>query len=169
MPFVDFQVKPSEKILYRNTSNRKWYVFTWKIISGFGGIAVLTLVVYSLLANRTSGAINSFLPTWIASLIPKLIFLVLIPLAGIAWVLEDIACILTGEFILTDQRVRIRGSPYAWSQSEIPIKEILSMTWRRDAIFIRQNSTRKIQVHMFSNGKSFVQAYQQFVGKTNDA
>jgi hypothetical protein len=168
MPMIQFVEKPGEKILYRNTPNRKWYVLTWKIISGSGGITIITIVVYSLLASKTGNAVNSFLPAWIASLIIKLIFLGLIPLAGIAWVIEDIACVFIGEFILTDQRMWIRGSPYAWSQSEIPLEEILSMTWRRDAIFIRKKSTRKMLVHMFSNGRSFVQTYQQFVGKTND-
>ncbi len=74
MTIIKFEQKPSEKILYRNKPNRKWYVFTWKIISGLGGIAVLTIIVYSILAAKTSGAINSFLPTWFASLISKLIF-----------------------------------------------------------------------------------------------
>jgi hypothetical protein len=82
-----------------------------------------------------------------------------------AWVVEDVACVVIGEFILTNQRIWVRGSPYAWSQSATPLDEIASLTWRRDAIFIRHKSSRKIQVHMFSEGKLFVKAYEQFTGK----
>ena len=47
-----------------------------------------------------------------------------------------------------------------------PLDDIASLTWRRDAIFMKQKSTRKIQVHMFSEGKLFVKAYEQLVGKS---
>jgi hypothetical protein len=77
-----------------------------------------------------------------------------------------VASIFIGEFILTDQHFWVRGSPYAWSQSATALEDIASLTWRRDAIFIRQKSARKIQVHMYSDGKLFVKAYEQFAGKS---
>ncbi len=39
------------------------------------------------------------------------------------------------------------------------------MAWRRDALFIRQRSTRKVQVHMFGEGKKFAEAYKARTGK----
>lgn len=169
MPTIDFEEEPDEKILFHYTPNRKWYVIIWKIVTGGVGIAILIFVLYSLLASKTEGAFSSFLPTWIASLITNFIFLGLVPLAAVSWVIEDIASVFIGEFILTNQRIWIRGSPYAWSRCQILIDDILTMTWRRDAIFIRQKSTRKMQVHMISNGKEFVQTFQHFVGKSNES
>lgn len=169
MPTIDFEEEPDEKILFHYTPNRKWYVIIWKIVTGGVGIAILIFVLYSLLASKTEGAFSSFLPTWIASLITNFIFLGLVPLAAVSWVIEDIASVFIGEFILTNQRIWIRGSPYAWSRCQILIDDILTMTWRRDAIFIRQKSTRKMQVHMFSNSKEFVQTFQHLVGKSNES
>jgi hypothetical protein len=166
MSIVEFQPMPGESILYRTTPNRKWYVIAWKISSGVVGITVLTFIVYSLFAGSTESGFISFLPAWLASLLTKFLYLGLFPLAVAAWVAEDLVCTYIGEFILTDQRIWVRGSPYAWSQSVTPLADIMSLTWRRDAIFLRQKSTRKIQVHMFSDGKLFVKAYEQFVGKS---
>jgi hypothetical protein len=87
------------------------------------------------------------------------------PLLGLAWVVEDLAKVFTGEFILTDRRIWIKGSPYAWSQGETPLDDIAAMAYRHDAVFVRQKSTRKLQVYMFPQGKSFVQAYEQLRGK----
>ncbi|HEX7541104.1 MAG TPA: hypothetical protein VF352_03155 [Anaerolineales bacterium] len=109
------------------------------------GITILTFIIFALLAGPTEAAFISFLPAWVA---------------------EDVACTFISGFILTDQRIWIRGSPYAWSQSATPLEDIASLTYRRDAIFIRQKSTRKIQVHMFSDGKLFVKACEQFAGKS---
>ncbi len=166
MSIVEFQPQPGESILYRTTSNRKWYVIAWKIGSGVVGIPVLVSIIFSLLSGPTEGAFIYFLPAWAASLLTKSLYLGLFPLAAAAWIAEDVACIFIGEFILTDQRIWVRGSPYAWRQSGTPLEDIASLTWRRDAIFIKQKSTRRIQVHMFSDGKSFVKAYEQFVGKS---
>ncbi len=166
MPIIEFQPRPGENILYRATPNRKWYIIAWKIASGIVGVAILTFVVFAWLASPTEGAFISFLPDWAASLLTNCIYLGLVPLAATAWVVEDLACTFIGEIILTDQRIWARGSPYAWSQSATPLEDIASLTWRRDAVFIRQKSTRKIQVHMFLDGKSFVKAYEQFTGKS---
>ncbi len=161
MSIVEFQPQPGESILYRTTPNRKWYVITWKIGSGLVGIPVLASIIFSLLAGPTEAAFISFLPAWAAGLLTKSLYLGLFPLAAAAWMTEDVACRFIGEFILTDQRIWVRGSPYAWSQSATPLEDIASLTWRRDAIFIKQKSTRKIQVHMFSDGKAFVTAYEK--------
>ena len=151
-----------QTILYHAMPNRKWYVSAWKIISGVVIVVILTLIVNSLLASLTDSALNSFLPAQFAGLLTKLLYLGIIPLGAASWVIEDIASTYFGEFILTDQRIWIRGSPYAWSQSDIPLEDISSLTWRRDAVFIRQKSTRKIQVLIFPEGKLFVQAYKNY-------
>jgi hypothetical protein len=39
-----------------------------------------------------------------------------------------LTCTFIGEFILTNQRIWVRGSPYAWSQSATPLEEIASLT-----------------------------------------
>ncbi len=168
MPIVEFQTQPGESILFRTSPNRKWYVIAWKIGSGMVGITILTFIIYSLLANPTEAAFNSFLPAWVASLLTNALYLGLVPLAATAWVVEDVVCAFIGQIILTDQRVWVRGSPYAWTLGETTLDDIVSLTWRRDAIFIRQKSTRKIQVHMFPEGKLFVKAYEQFFGKTKE-
>ncbi|MDP2993919.1 MAG: hypothetical protein Q8N46_02225 [Anaerolineales bacterium] len=166
MSIVEFQPQPGESILYRTTPNRKWYVIAWKIGSSVVGITILTFIIFTLLKGPTEAAFISFLPAWAASLLIKSLYLGLFPLAAAAWVAEDVACTFIGEFILTDQRIWVRGSPYAWSQSVTPLEDIVSLTWRRDAIFIKQKSNRKIQVHMISDGKLFVKAYEQFAGKS---
>ena len=166
MAFSEFQLQPKEDLLYRTNPNRKWYVFVWKICSGIVGIIILTFIIFTLLANPTEGALISFLPVWAAHLLTNLLYLGLLPLATLTWVAEDVVCTYTGEFILTDQRIWVRGSPYSWSQSETPLENIASLTWRRDAIFIKQKSTNKLQVHMFPDGKLIVKAYDQFLGRS---
>ncbi len=166
MPIIEFQPWPGEKILYRAVSNHKWYVIAWKIASGIVGVAIFTILVYAWLTDPTERFLGSFLPAWAATLLTRVFCLGLFPLGGIAWVAEDVACAFIGEFILTDQRIWVRGSPYAWSQSATPLEDIASLAWRRDAVFIRQKSTRKVQVYMFSDGESFVKAYERFVGKS---
>jgi alpha-glucosidase (family GH31 glycosyl hydrolase) len=95
----------------------------------------------------------------------KILYLGLVPLTGLAWVAEDLASTYLGEFILTDQRICVRGSPYAWSQSNTKLEDIASMIWRRDTIFIRKKSVRRLQVHVFSEGKQIVRTYEQLTGK----
>lgn len=161
MPIIDFQPQPGESILHRATSHQKWYVIVWKIGSGLVGIAFLTAILYSWLAGLVENIFISILPVSSASLLTKLLFLGLLPLAGTIWVAEDVACTLIGEFILTNQRIWVRGSPYPWSQSATPLENIVSMKSRRDAIFIRNKGTKKIQVLMLTDGDLFVKAYEQ--------
>lgn len=165
MKISKFEVRSGEILLFRTVPNRKWYIITWKIVSGGVGVATLTFIAFLMFAGSTESVFISILPVWLANVLTKFLYLRLIPLATTAWVIEDMACTYIGEFILTDQRIWIRGSPHSWSQSVTPLEDIFSLTWRRDAIFIKQKSTHKIQVHMFSDGKLFAGAYQQFIDK----
>lgn len=164
---IQFQLQPGETILYRTTPDHKWYALAWKIAIGIAGVALLTFILYGLLGAPTQNAVLAFLPIWLASLLTKILYLLLVPLAGVAWVITDLASSYTGVFILTDRRIWVRGSPYAWDQSETALEDIASMTWRRDTIFIRRKATRGVQVHMFPEGKQIVKTYQQWTGKKN--
>ena len=166
MPNIPFQPLPGETILYRTRSNRKWIIFAWKILSGLIIVIILTFLVYSLLGNSTESLLSNHLPFWMAKLLTVLLFVGVFPLAGTAMVAEDIVSTCVGEFVLTDQRVWVRGSPFAWSRNATNLDDIQSMIWRRDAVFIRQKSSQKIQVHIFSDGEKFVKAYQQFKEKS---
>jgi hypothetical protein len=166
MPLIEFDVQAGENIYYRAIPNRKWYVITWKIISGVTVIIIFTFIINSLLAGLTESALNHYLGAVFSGLLTKFLFLGVIPLGAATWVIEDLVCVYIGEFILTDQRIWTRGSPYAWSSGDIPLDDISSLVWRRDAIFIRLKSSHKIQVHMFSEGKLFAKAYQDFVQKS---
>jgi hypothetical protein len=162
---VKFQSQPGENILYRTSPDRKWYLYAWKVFSGLMGSVILTFVLFSILAHSTEGALAAFLPAWAASLLSNILYMGIVPLAAIIWVVEDMVSTYLGEFILTDQRVWVRGSPYAWSHSATPLEDIASLTWRRDAIFLRQKSTRKMQVHMVAEGKFIVKAYEEFTSQ----
>jgi uncharacterized membrane protein len=166
MAYTEFEIHPNETIIYHAMPNRKWYVIAWKIISGVVIVIILTLIINSLLASFTDNALNSFLPAQFAELLTKILYLGVIPMGAASLILEDIACTYFGEFILTEQRIWIRGSPYAWSQSDIPLEDISSITWRRDAVFIRLKSTHKINVLTFPEGKLFVQAYKNHVSSS---
>ena len=161
MAINQFQLLAGENILYRTIPNTKWYVVTWKIVSGIAIIALFTFILNALLADPTQNGLQSFLPGWFASLLTNYLYLVLVPLLGALWVCEGILTLFNAEFILTDKRIWVRGSPYVWNQSEVRLEDILSMTWRRDAIFIQLKSKRGLQVHMFAGGKSIVKAFQQ--------
>ena len=165
MDSIQFKILPGESILYRTTPNNKWYIIFWKIGSGCMGVALMAFILFSLLGDPTQSAAASFLPLLLASLLTKILYLGLVPLAGLAWVAEDIASTYLGEFILTDQSVWVRGSPYAWNQSDTMLEDIASMTWRRDAIFMRTKYIRGLQVHMFPEGKQIVKTYAQLTGK----
>jgi hypothetical protein len=166
MSIIEFKIHPGENILYHATPIRKWYVITWKIFSDAAIAIILSLIIHSLLAGITESALTSVLPAIFARVLTQILFLGVIPLGITSWAVEDVASTLTGEFILTDQRIWIHGSPHAWSQSDTLLEDISSLTWHRDAIFVRNKSSRKIQVHMFSEGKLFAEAYKQYVGRS---
>jgi hypothetical protein len=166
MPIIKFEIHPGENILYHATPIRKWYVITWKIFSDAAIAIILSFIIQSLLAGITESALTSVLPAIFARVLTQILFLGVIPLGITSWAVEDVASTLTGEFILTDQRIWIHGSPHAWSQSDTLLEDTSSLTWHRDAIFVRNKSSRKIQVHMFSEGKLFAEAYKQYVGRS---
>jgi hypothetical protein len=166
MPLIEFSAQPGENILYRTIPNRKWYVISWKIISGGIGATILTLILNSLLAGITSSALSRIIDLMFSRLLTNFLFLGVIPLFAAAWVIEDLVSTFIGDFVLTDQRIWIRGSPYAWSLIITPLEDVSSLAWHRDAVFIRQRSTHKIQVHMFSEGKLFAKTYQDFIQRS---
>jgi hypothetical protein len=166
MPRIEFEIHPGENILYHTVPMRKWYVITWKIISDVAIAIILSFIIHSLLAGIAESELTSVLPAIYAGVLTKIIFMGVIPLGIMAWAAEDVACTLIGEFILTNQRIWIHGSPYAWSHCDIPLEDISSLSWHRDAIFVRQKSTRNIQVHMFLEGKLFADAYKLYIGRS---
>jgi hypothetical protein len=161
MKIAQFEARPGEYILFRTLPRRRWYNIAWKIGSGLLGSAVLVIIIYGLLASSMESGLDTFLPAVAARILTDFVFLGILPLLGVAWVVEDVACAYIAEIILTDQRLWVRGSPYAWSLSDLPLEEIESMTWQRDAIFLRQKSNRKTHVHMFPEGKKLVQVYKE--------
>jgi branched-subunit amino acid ABC-type transport system permease component len=159
LPLFESQV--GETIILQSRNNRKWYAVAWKIISGLLAIFLVTFIVYILLSEPLTRMLISRLTSLVASIIVKIFCLGFIPLFVSAWVIEDALRTFTGELVLTDQRFWVRGSPYAWSLGEIPLEDIASITYRRDAIFIRRKSNRQLQVHMFPHGKAVVQTYTE--------
>lgn len=160
-----FQLQPGETILYQTQSHRTWYGLAWKMVSNLLGMALLAALLFVLLSGPSTTLLGKFLSQGLATLLSQILFLGLLPLLGLAWVVEDSISTFTGEFILTDRRMWVKGSPYTWSQGETPLEDVAAVTFRREAIFVRQRSTRKVQVHMFPEGKLIVQAYEKFIGK----
>jgi len=106
----------------------------------------------------------SFLPGQAAGLLSQILCLVIAPLLLLAGFAEDIAQTIRCEVVLTEKRLWIKASPYAWTPaSDLPLGDIQSLTFRRDAIFIRLHSTGKLQVHMLPDSRAIAKAYDQFV------
>jgi hypothetical protein len=160
-----FEAQPGETVLYQTRPNRRWYAVAWKIVGGLLAVFLVSLVGFVLFAEPAAGLLAGLLSAQTAALVVQLLCLGIVPLLAAAWTVEDVARTFTGEFILTDRRLWVRGSPYAWSQNETALEDIAAMTCRRDAVFVRQKSTRKLQVHMFSGSKAFVKAYEEFTSK----
>jgi hypothetical protein len=166
MRLPSFEASAGETVLCQAIPNRKWYAVAWKIVSGLAGIALLTLAGFIFFSGMVTKLLSSLLPAEAAAILTQFLCLGIVPLLATAWTAEDLARTFTGEFILTDQRLWVRGSPYAWNQGEVPLEDIVSMVQRRDAIFVRQRSSRKIQVHVFAGAKDFVKAYEKLSGKS---
>lgn len=166
MKKVQFQPIPGENIHYRAEQAHDWYLIAWKIVVGLVGFTFLTFILFELLGAPAQHSLAAFLPGWVAEILTKFMFLGLLPAAGLAWIAEDVTSMFNGELILTDQRIWVRGSPYAWSQFETPLADITSVAWRRDAVFIRQKSTRKMHILIFGEGKYFVKAYNELLGRS---
>jgi hypothetical protein len=165
-----FQLNPDESMLYRSRPSRQWTMLVWRI--GIGILEVLIFLLLSFLSFTSIGTaiLGTFLPPSFSIGISRVIFQGIIPILIIAWFAEDTARIFTSEFILTSQRIWIKGSPYAWtSEKETPLSDVQSISTRRDAVFIHLKNTKKAQVHMFPNGKQLVEAYTQFTQKTGTA
>lgn len=169
MSIPAFVPDPGEKILFRTTQNTKWYLLATKTVTSILSLGVLLFVGYSFLAEPAERVLTSFLPVATSRGVINLVFLGLLPLIALAWVVQDLAASCIAEIILTDQRLWVKGSPYYWSQNQIVSKDITYMTWRRDAVFIRQKTSRRMQVHMFPQGKMLVEAYNQFIKTSKTA
>jgi len=165
---VPFNLNPDESILYRSQPARKWYVLAWRI-----GVEVLEVIVFILfsftaLDTLANGLLASFLPSGLAETLSRVIFQDLVPVLIIGWFFEDVARIFTAELVLTTQRLWTRGYPFAWTPGrETSLSEIKSMTFRRDALFIRYKSSKKTQVHVLSDGKEVAKVFSQFRQNTN--
>jgi len=159
MKLTSFETRSGETILCRLHPNRRWYAVVWKIAGWLLVITLLTFVLFSFFYKSLVGLLLGFLPPEVAMISTQVLCLGVVPLLIIAWAVEDVIRLFTGDFILTDQRLWVSGSPYAWNQGEIPLEDITSMSYRRDAIFVRQRSTSRLHVLMVSGGQLFVDAY----------
>lgn len=147
-----FEIHPGETILYRARHDHHWYLVAWKVLSGLIIVLVADLIVVGLVAS------------WSDWLRIPLIGAVL--LFSLGYVAEDILRLFIGDYVLTDQRFWTRAAPYAWSPTQdIPLDEIDSLSYRRDAIFLHRKGQRKLQVYLFPDGKLLAQAYKQATGK----
>jgi hypothetical protein len=155
-----FEISAGEKILYETHERRPWYITAWKIAGAFITIVMLTVISWFLFSVWINGLLLNILTPTLASVLTKVLCLGLVPLLVTAWAAEDVARIFTGKFILTDQRLWVRGSPYAWNVTETPLNEIESLVYRRDALFIRLKSSRKLLVHMLPDGKLLAKVYK---------
>jgi hypothetical protein len=104
----------------------------------------------------------SFLPGQVAGIISQILCLGIAPLLLLAGFVEDITQTIRCEVVLTGKRIWIKASPYAWTPGQdIYLSDIKSLTFRRDAIFIRQHSSGKLQVHMLPDSRAIAKAYEQ--------
>jgi hypothetical protein len=162
-----FQQKIGESILYQSQPLQKWYVQLPRI-----GLEVFEVVIFLLLSfisfrSLSEGLLVKFLPIGLADGLSQVVFQGIVPILIVAWFVEDTARIFTSELVLTSQRMWMKGSPFAWSpERETPLTEIKSITYRREAIFIQTKDTKRVQVHVFPDGKEIAQAFTQFTGKS---
>jgi hypothetical protein len=161
-----FQLNQDESILYRSSPPWKWYSLVWRIGLELIEVAIFMLFSFTALTILAGSLLASFLRTDLAEALSRILFQYIAPTLVVAWVAEDIARVFTSELILTDQRIWTRGYPYAWTwEREIPLSDVKSMSFRRDALFIHLRSTRKTQVHLLPDGKQIANAYKQFTGR----
>ena len=165
-----FQPNPDEAILVRSRPARQWYMLAWRI--GFGIIEVFVFMLLSFITftNIAKALLGTFLPLSLAELLSRVLFQGIVPILITAWFAEDTARIFTSELVLTSQRMWTKGSPYAWTSGrDIPLSDIKSLSARRDAVFMHLNSTKKVEVLVFPDGKQIVKAYEQFKQKTGSS
>jgi hypothetical protein len=164
LPF--FELQSGETVLYQTIGHRSWYAIGWKVIGGLITIVLLTVISWFIFSEPATGLLLNILPTAAVSVLTQILCLGLVPLLIAAWVTEDVARTIVGRYVLTDKRLWVRGSPYAWNSTETPLDDIDSLTFRRDAVFIRRKSDRKIIVHMLPDGKLLAKVYKDFLAKT---
>jgi hypothetical protein len=163
-----FQLNPDETILYSSNPSMKWYALAWRIGLELLEVAIFILFSFTALAGLAITILAKILPPSLAGGLSWLIFQGLVPLLLVGWFTEDTARIFTSKFILTDQRIWTKGTPYAWSKErEIPLSDIRFMSARRDALFIHLKSTRKTLVHAMSDSKNITKIFTQFSGKAD--
>jgi hypothetical protein len=163
MRFTEFTPGPSENILFESAARTQVLRIAWRIFTGLLVILILVFVINTVLSGWLTQLLSTFLPEAISSLLADLILLGIVPAILLLWQVDDAASSILGRFILTNQRIWIRSSPHTWSFSEIPLDDIATMRCQRDAIFLRQKSIRKLQVHMFPEAKKFTAAYESFI------
>ena len=162
-----FQLNPDESILFRSRPSRQWFTLAGRIGIEILEVVIFTLVSFISFTNIGKTILATFLPTDLADGLSGVIFQGIVPILIIAWFAEDTARIFTSELILTSQRIWTRGSPYAWtSERETLLTDIQSLATRREAVFMRLKSTKKVQTLMFPHSKQIVDAYTQFIKKT---
>jgi hypothetical protein len=163
MKLPELETRSGETILCQLHPNRSWYALAWRIIGWLLLIALLTFFSYSYFYQPLAAFLSGLLTPKFALVCVQVLCLGVVPLFITAWAVEDVACMFTGNFILTDQRLYMRGLPFAWSRGEIPLEDIASMTSRKDAVFIRQKSVSRLRVLMVSDGKLLVNAFDKIV------
>jgi hypothetical protein len=160
-----FNQKPDETILYRSQPYRKWYDFAWRLGLTLFEVAIFILFSVTAFMSLAGALLSKFLSPEMAAMISGIIFKDAAPVLIIAWFAEDTARTFISELVLTNQRLWTKGSPYAWTRSwETPLDNIRSMTYRRDALFVRLKSTRRTLVHMLADSKHVVEAFTQYTG-----
>jgi hypothetical protein len=162
---ASFELQPDENVLYQTLGHRPWYAIGWKVFSGVITIVLLTVIFWFIFSGPVTGSLSTILPTTLASVLTRILCFGLIPVLVTIWVAEDVARTFTGKFVLTDKRLWVRGSPYAWNVTETLLNDIDSLTFRRDAIFIRRKSIRKLIVHMLPDGKLLDKVYKDHFSK----
>jgi hypothetical protein len=162
-----FIVSPDETIYYRSQPSTKWYHVAWKLVSGLLAIIIFVYISVNAFTNIAGSILFNRIPPASASFFSQLLCTWIVPLLAVAWFVEDFIQTFTSEFILTDRRVWVKGSPYAWNPGRnILLGEIESMVFRRGAIFIRCRSDRRPQIHMFPDGRVIVNTYQELIQRT---
>jgi hypothetical protein len=160
-----FELQPNETVLYQTTGHRSWVLIGWKIFGNVIIIIFLTVISWFTFSGPATGLLANILPATAASVLAQILCLGLVPLSILAWAVDDVAHTFIGKFILTDKRLWVRGSPYSWNVTETPLEDIDSLTFRRDAVFIRLNSSKKLLVHMLPDGKLLAKFYKDHFGK----
>ena len=160
------QFAPGESILYQGQTARKWYGIAWAITVGILEAAVVILLSITTFKSLGDLLLAKFLPPETAGRLSRIIFQDLLPVLVIAWFSEDTARVFMSQLTLTNQRLWLKGSPYAWSDwREIPLSAIRSMSFHRDALFIRLKDTKKLLVFITRDGKEIAAAFEKFTGK----